>query len=112
MRWIRVIYTEFAEFTRDAESLVTRPEGESFDYVEGFVFVNSYDDPVNGWASVALDPDQLLDPTRIPRTAGPVVYCLEVALHYQKVDRSSTVDTVNLSIIKSSLISFCTWHLI
>ena len=102
MRWIRVIYTEFDEFTRDAESLVTRPEGESFDYVEGFVFVNS-DDPINGWASVALDPDQSLDPTRIPETAGPVVYCLEVALHYPKVDHSSAVDMVNLSISKSSL---------
>lgn len=42
---------DFSEFTQDAEFLSTRPEGDSFDYVEGFVFVNS-DDPVNGWPSV------------------------------------------------------------
>ncbi|KAK9076866.1 hypothetical protein SSX86_005200 [Deinandra increscens subsp. villosa] len=92
VRWIRVVYSEFAEFTRDAESLTTRPEGESFDYVEGFVFVNS-DDPVNGWPSVLLDPDQLLDPVFLTRSANPVLYCLEVALHYSKGNCSSTVET-------------------
>ncbi|KAK6140722.1 hypothetical protein DH2020_025540 [Rehmannia glutinosa] len=88
VRWIRVVYSDFSEFTRDAESLVTRPEGDSFDYVEGFVFVNS-DDPVNGWMSVPLDPDQYFDPARIPRSAGPVLYCLEVALHYKNEDSPS-----------------------
>ncbi|PWA62855.1 cytokinin oxidase 7 [Artemisia annua] len=89
VRWIRVVYSEFSEFTRDAESLITRKEGESFDYVEGFVFVNS-DDPVNGWPSVLLDPDQGYDPTR---SGNRVLYCLEVALHYSKGNCSSTVDT-------------------
>ncbi|XP_021890721.1 cytokinin dehydrogenase 7 [Carica papaya] len=97
VRWIRVVYAEFDDFTRDAEFLVTRPDGESFDYVEGFVFVNS-DDPVNGWPSVPLDLDLDLDhgfdPTRIPRTAGSVLYCLEVALHFRNGDHSSDVDTV------------------
>ncbi|KAJ6330373.1 hypothetical protein OIU76_009061 [Salix suchowensis] len=92
VRWIRVVYAEFEDFTRCAEWLVTRPEGESFDYVEGFVFVNSVDDPANGWPTVPLDPDQGFDPSRIPRTAGSVLYCLEVALHYQKTDHPSTVD--------------------
>ncbi|KAM0036440.1 putative cytokinin dehydrogenase [Helianthus debilis subsp. tardiflorus] len=92
VRWIRVVYAEFEEFARDAELLITRPEGESFDYVEGFVFVNS-DDPVNGWASVVLDPDQLFDPSMMTRTENPVLYCLEVALHYNKGNCSSTVDT-------------------
>ncbi|KDP34032.1 hypothetical protein JCGZ_07603 [Jatropha curcas] len=98
VRWIRVVYSEFEEFTRDAEWLVTRPEGESFDYVEGFVFVNS-DDPVNGWPSVPLDPDHGFDRTAIPRTAGPVLYCLEVALHYQNNEHTSTVDTVVNSLL-------------
>lgn len=92
-----MVYAEFDDFTRDAEFLVTRPDGESFDYVEGFVFVNS-DDPVNGWPSVPLDLDLDLDhgfdPTRIPRTAGSVLYCLEVALHFRNGDHSSDVDTV------------------
>lgn len=89
-----MVYSEFSEFTRDAEFLVTRAEGDSFDYLEGFVFVNS-DDPVNGWASVPLDSDQFFDPSCIPRAAGPVLYCLEVALHYKNEDPPSAVDMVN-----------------
>lgn len=92
VRWIRLVYAEFSEFTRDAEWLVTRGEGDNFDYVEGFVFVNS-DDPVNGWPSVSLDPDQQpFDPARIPQSAGPVLYCLEVALNYRSTDDRSAVD--------------------
>ncbi|KAK4422186.1 Cytokinin dehydrogenase 7 [Sesamum alatum] len=91
VRWIRVVYSGFSEFTRDAELLVTQSEGNSFDYVEGFVFVNG-DDPVNGWPSVSLNPDQPFDPTRLPTNAGPVLYCLELALHYKNVDPSSAID--------------------
>lgn len=88
------MYAEFDEFTRDAEYLVTRQdEGESFDYVEGFVFVNS-DDPVNGWPSVPLDSDHRFDPDFISPNTGPVLYCLEVALHYNRSDSQSAVETV------------------
>ncbi|EOY30036.1 hypothetical protein QUC31_020474 [Theobroma cacao] len=92
VRWIRVVYSEFEDFTRDAEFLVTQKEGESFDYVEGFVFANN-DDQVNGWSSVPLGPDQEFDPAHIPQTAGSVLYCLEVAFHYRNSDHPSTVDT-------------------
>ncbi|XP_010535754.1 PREDICTED: cytokinin dehydrogenase 7-like [Tarenaya hassleriana] len=91
VRWIRVVYAEFDEFTRDAEWLVSQ-EGESFDYVEGFVFVNG-EDSINGWPTVPLDPEDWFDSDRIPRSAGSVLYCLEVALHYRDSDRKSTVDT-------------------
>lgn len=96
------MYSEFEDFTRDAEWLVTRPDGMSFDYVEGFVFVNN-DDPVNGWSSVPLDPDWGFDQTAIPPTAGSVLYCLEVALHYQNSDHPSAVDTVTNSPISFPL---------
>ncbi|GMI84344.1 ARABIDOPSIS THALIANA CYTOKININ OXIDASE 5, cytokinin oxidase 7 [Hibiscus trionum] len=92
VRWIRLVYSEFEEFTRDAEFLVTREEGESFDYVEGFVFSNS-DDPINGWPSVPLDPDHVFNPVHIPQSAGSVLYCLEVALHYNHNDHPSTIET-------------------
>ncbi|MCE0481033.1 Cytokinin dehydrogenase 7 [Datura stramonium] len=91
VRWIRVVYSEFDEFTRDAELLVMSQE--SFNYVEGFVFVNS-SNPVNGWPSVPLDSNQSFDPTHLPKSAGPVLYCLEVALHYSNHDKPSTVNTV------------------
>lgn len=94
MRWIRVLYSEFAHFTRDAEWLVTLPEGDGFDYVEGFVLVNS-DDPCNGWPTVPMGPNQYFDPLRIPSAAGPLLYCLELALHYRNQDHPSAVDMVN-----------------
>ncbi|XP_042499285.1 cytokinin dehydrogenase 7-like [Macadamia integrifolia] len=95
VRWIRVVYTEFDEFTRDAEWLVSQErEGESFDYVEGFAFVNS-DDPVNGWPTVPLRMDQRFDPSCIPPIAGPVLYCLELALHHHHgQDQSTSLDKV------------------
>ncbi|KAK6927224.1 FAD linked oxidase, N-terminal [Dillenia turbinata] len=92
VRWIRVVYAEFEEFRRDAEFLVTRPEGELFDYLEGFAFVNS-DDPVQGRPSVPLGSTRF-NSARIPQRAGPVLYCLEVALHYQNGDDLSSIDAV------------------
>ncbi|KAE8698419.1 Cytokinin dehydrogenase 7 [Hibiscus syriacus] len=92
VRWIRVLYSEFEAFTRDVEFLVSRKDGESFDYVEGFVFSNN-DDPVNGWPSVPFDPDHGFNRKLIPPTAGPVLYCLKVAFHYRHSDQPSTVDT-------------------
>ncbi|KAL9230484.1 hypothetical protein vseg_005827 [Gypsophila vaccaria] len=92
VRWIRLVYADFSEFTRDAEFLVSQPEGNSFDYVEGFVFVNS-NDAVNGWPFVTLDPiTQHFDPGLIPPNSGPVLYCLELALHFNHHHHSSTVD--------------------
>lgn len=88
------MYTEFEDFTRDAELLVTRQDEEdSFDYVEGFAFVNS-DNPADGRPSVPLDPDQVFDPTHLPRTAGSMLYCLELARHYRHADDPSIVDMV------------------
>lgn len=88
VRWIRLVYVGFDEFTLDAELLATRGSNgtggvNSFDYVEGFVFVNS-DDPINGWPTVPLDSNQRFDNSRIPETAGPVLYCLEVGLHHSE----------------------------
>ncbi|KAF2562039.1 hypothetical protein F2Q70_00014600 [Brassica cretica] len=93
VRWIRIVYTEFDEFTRDAEWLVSQKDESSFDYVEGFVFVNG-DDPVNGWPIVPLHPDHDFDPTQLPQSSGSVLYCLELALHYRDSDSNSTVDKV------------------
>ncbi|CAO2191715.1 unnamed protein product [Urochloa humidicola] len=80
VRWTRVVYASFEEYTADAEWLVTRPAEEAFDYVEGFAFVNG-DDPVNGWPSVAIPGGARFDPALLPAGAGPVLYCLEVALY-------------------------------
>lgn len=91
VRWMRLVYAEFEEFTRDAEFLVTRRDSSSFDYVEGFVFLNR-DDPIDGWPSVPLASDQRFDDSRIPPTAGPVLYCLEVGLHTRNRDANVNSD--------------------
>ncbi|XP_074286852.1 cytokinin dehydrogenase 7 [Silene latifolia] len=92
VRWIRLVYAEFDEFAQDAEFLVSQPESDTFNYVEGFVFVNS-DDPVNGWPFVTLDPvHQPFNPDFIPPNSGPVLYCLELALHFNHNDHPPTVD--------------------
>ncbi|XP_020578103.1 LOW QUALITY PROTEIN: cytokinin dehydrogenase 11-like [Phalaenopsis equestris] len=88
VKWLRVVYSDFSRFTLDAESLVQRYGPESFDYVEGFAFVNC-DHPVNGYGSVPLDSDrQAFDPDRVPQGSGPLLYCLELALHYNDGDDS------------------------
>ncbi|KAI6679838.1 hypothetical protein NL676_033719 [Syzygium grande] len=69
VRWIRVVYADFGDFTRDAERLVTRPDGDTFDYIEG------------GSTRPGLAPG-----------AGSVLYCLELGLHHQGSDPPSSVD--------------------
>ena len=95
-----MVYDEFVTFAGDAESLVRLPEGDSFDYVEGFVFSNN-DDPLTGRSTVPLASGAIFDSSHLPETAGSVLYCLEVAVHYRNNDQVSTVDTVKKTIIKS-----------
>nr|CAB3483171.1 unnamed protein product [Digitaria exilis] len=107
VRWARVVYASFAEYTADAEWLVTRREeddDEVFDYVEGFAFVNS-DDPVNGWPSVPFPGGARFDPSLLPAGAGPVLYCLEVAL-YQDPDDEDKVGGSNC-LIPPRRVLFC-----
>lgn len=80
-----MVYASFADYTADAEWLVTRPADAAFDYVEGFAFVNS-DDPVNGWPSVPIPGGARFDASLLPAGAGPVLYCLEVALYQYRPD--------------------------
>nr|6C80_A Chain A, cytokinin oxidase LuCKX1.1 [Linum usitatissimum]6C80_B Chain B, cytokinin oxidase LuCKX1.1 [Linum usitatissimum] len=89
VRWIRMVYAEFEDFSRDAEWLVTQPEKESFDYVEGFAFVNS-DSPADGWPSVPLN-HMMTTPIH---SGHQLLYCLELALHFNHSNSSSTVDSV------------------
>uniref|UniRef100_A0A1D1ZM00 cytokinin dehydrogenase n=1 Tax=Anthurium amnicola TaxID=1678845 RepID=A0A1D1ZM00_9ARAE len=94
VRWMRVVYAEFGKYAEDAEWLVSgaaAEAGSTFDYVEGFAFVNG-DDPVNGWDSVPLEPGQRFDPALVPPGAGPVLYSLEVALHYDISHAPDAVD--------------------
>ncbi|KAG0464601.1 hypothetical protein HPP92_018765 [Vanilla planifolia] len=82
VNWIRVVYIDFARYASDAETLVRLVGPGSLDYVEGFAFVNS-DDPFNGYGLVPFDQVRCpFDQDRIPPGAGPILYCLELALHF------------------------------
>lgn len=92
VRWARAVYASFAEYAADAEWLVTRgPGAAAFDYVEGFAFANS-DDPVNGWPAVPIPGGARFDPALLPAGAGPVLYCLEVALYRYPDDEDKAAE--------------------
>lgn len=95
VRWIRVLYADFKDFTRDQESLV---QGKAFDYVEGFVVANS-NDPVNGWTQAVLPESATLDYRLIPASAGPVLYCLELAKYYSAAENSTIEQGVAISLL-------------
>lgn len=90
VRWIRLVYNDFNDYKVDIESLVARPgQGfDSFDYVEGFAFLNN-DDPINGWFSVPFSPNHHFDGSRLPPDSGPLLYCIELALHHDNVEEAS-----------------------
>ncbi|XP_064974984.1 cytokinin dehydrogenase 5-like [Musa acuminata AAA Group] len=57
VRWIRVLYSDFAAFTRDQELLVSlhsAHRSERFDYIEGFVIID--EGLINNWRSSFFSP--------------------------------------------------------
>lgn len=90
-RWVRLFYSDFEQFSRDQEFLISIPKDQAFDYLEGLVVANSKD-PINGWPSLALSSDASFDPSLIPPNSGPVLYCLEVALYYSNTTDVSALD--------------------
>lgn len=89
VRWIRVMYTDFAAFTRDQEMLVSQPPESAFDYIEGFVVLKT-EDSINGWNSVPFDSKKI-DPSVIPEEGGSVLYYIELVKNFS----SNDTDTVN-----------------
>ncbi|XP_065049386.1 cytokinin dehydrogenase 5-like [Musa acuminata AAA Group] len=57
VRWIRILYSDFAAFTRDQELLVSlhsAHRSERFDYIEGFVIID--EGLINNWRSSFFSP--------------------------------------------------------
>ncbi|MCO5560362.1 hypothetical protein L7F22_013975 [Adiantum nelumboides] len=88
VRWIRLVYTDFKEFTQDQERLICA-KGSGFDYVEGFVVTNS-NDAAGGWSQMALPEGAAFNHRLLPANAGPMLYCLEVAKYY-KASEATTI---------------------
>lgn len=84
VRWIRLVYTDFKDFTQDQERLISN-RSAGFDYVEGFVVTNN-NDPAAGWAQVPLPEGAFFNHRLLPTNAGPMLYCLEVAKYFNPCD--------------------------
>ncbi|KAK9912956.1 hypothetical protein M0R45_036788 [Rubus argutus] len=77
VRWIRVLYSDFAAFTRDQEHLIS---GEnSFNYVEGFVIINRTG-LLNNWR-LSFNPKDPVQASQF-KSDGRTLFCLELAKYF------------------------------
>ncbi|XP_024975304.1 cytokinin dehydrogenase 1-like [Cynara cardunculus var. scolymus] len=85
VKWIRVLYMDFAAFTEDQEQLIS--SNNSFDYVEGFVLINRTG-LLNNWRSSF----NCKDPVQASRffSEGKTVFCLEIAKYFKEEDTEIT----------------------
>lgn len=84
VKWIRVLYSDFDVFSHDQEYLISQPHGETFDYIEGFMVVNS-DSLIENWRSSLFKPQKMTSTNNSgsqPRRGDQLVYYLEVTKNY------------------------------
>ncbi|KAB1224932.1 Cytokinin dehydrogenase 6 [Morella rubra] len=103
VKWIRVLYADFATFTKDQETLISAEK--TFDYIEGFVIINRTG-LLNNWRS-SFNPQDPVQASQF-NSDGRTLFCLELAKYFHL----SETDVVNqeiesllsqLSYIKSTL---------
>ncbi|KAK1271536.1 Cytokinin dehydrogenase 5 [Acorus gramineus] len=85
VRWIRVLYSNFTDFTRDQEKLISlqgAPSSDKFDYVEGFVIVD--EGLINNWRSSFFSPSNPVKLHSLGTNNGGVLYCVEMTKNYDK----------------------------
>eukprot|EP01018_Ginkgo_biloba_P038870 Gb_39064 [translate_table: standard] len=90
VRWIRVLYSDFAVFTRDQEFLISEQNVRTFDYIEGFVIVNN-EGLINNWRSSFFSPKNPVKVSSL-NTTGLVLYCLEMTKNYNYNDAVGALD--------------------
>lgn len=103
VKWIRVLYSDFATFSRDQEYLISADE--TFDYIEGFVIKNR-PNLINSWKG-SFDPQ---DPAGASdfKSDGKVLFCLELAKNFNPDESDVIVQEIKsllsqLSYIPSTL---------
>ncbi|PAN28207.1 hypothetical protein PAHAL_5G138300 [Panicum hallii] len=94
VRWIRALYSNFAEFTADQERLISLGAGggRRFDYVEGFVV--AAEGLINNWRSSFFSPQNPVKLSSLKHRSG-VLYCLEVTKNYDDGDAASVDQDVD-----------------
>lgn len=88
VKWIRVLYSDFATFSRDQEYLISADE--TFDYIEGFVIKNR-PNLINSWKD-SFNPH---DPAGASdfKSDGKVLFCLELAKNFNP-DKTGVINQV------------------
>ncbi|KAL1309405.1 hypothetical protein HN51_052092 [Arachis hypogaea] len=104
VRWIRVLYSNFAKFTKDQEYLIS-VEGnkERLDYIEGFVIVD--EGLINNWRSSFFSPSNPVKISSLNKNAdGGVLYCLEFTKNYHQHQADSIDQEIEALLIKLDFI--------
>ncbi|TKY75189.1 Cytokinin dehydrogenase 5 [Spatholobus suberectus] len=105
VRWIRVLYSNFATFCKDQEYLISlhgKPPSQRFDYVEGFVIVD--EGLINNWRSSFFSPS---NPVKIRslNADGGVLYCLEITKNYNQGNADSVGEEIQALLKKLDFIA-------
>ncbi|KAJ8500506.1 hypothetical protein OPV22_011058 [Ensete ventricosum] len=79
VRWIRVLYSDFASFTEDQEMLIALKE--TFDYIEGFVIINRTG-LLNNWRS-SFNPENPVQASKFD-SDGRILFCLEMTKNFDQ----------------------------
>lgn len=94
VKWVRALYSDFEQFTRDQELLVSMDDGAAIvDYLEGFVVVNN--EAMHSW-SISFPSATPLNDTVFNDAGTEIFFCIEIAKYFtQEVDdETADVDKV------------------
>ncbi|KAJ0977491.1 hypothetical protein J5N97_012965 [Dioscorea zingiberensis] len=99
VRWVRLIYTDFVEFTKDQERLISmegKAEKKGFQYVEGSLLMDQ--GLISNWRSSFFSGRDLV---RVGALAAEHshIYCLEGSMYYNLAEASSVQQELE-SVIK------------
>lgn len=98
VKWVRALYSDFEQFTRDQELLVSMDDGAAtVDYLEGFVVVNN--EAMHSW-SISFPAATPLDDSVFNDAGTEILFCIEIAKYFtQSEDETADVDKVTGRII-------------
>ncbi|KAF3564566.1 hypothetical protein DY000_02017525 [Brassica cretica] len=83
-KWLRFLYTDFSEFTRDQERLISETNGLHF--LEGSVMLDH--GPPDNWRSTYYPPSEHMRIVSMVKQHR-VIYCLEVVKYYDETSQHS-----------------------
>lgn len=93
VKWVRMLYRNFSEFTRDQEYLISIKNG--VDFVEGSLIMHQN---LNNWRSSFFS---ISDQSKINSlvTKNGIIYCLEVVKYYDDLEIDTVDEVFNYLII-------------